>query len=63
VIEALEDLRQEPTVEKLQQVMEFASNTAQFGTATAVALPYILAFLQTSGDLFNFLFPFKNFTR
>jgi hypothetical protein len=58
LIEALKDLEDEPTTEKIQRVMSFGADTAQFGAAATIALPYILAVLQQSGDIFNQLFPF-----
>jgi hypothetical protein len=62
LVEALRDLEREPTPEKIQKVMAFGADTTQFGAATLVALPYILNFLQQSGEIINRLFPFHRLT-
>lgn len=58
LIEAIEELEREPTPDKLQKVMSFGADTATFGQAAIVALPFIMNFLSQTADRFNQLFHF-----
>jgi hypothetical protein len=58
LVESLQELEQEPTPQKLQRVMSFGADTATFGQAALIALPFIFTLLGQTADCFAQLFLF-----